>query len=461
MSAPESNLPPRIRADPPGPRSRSLGHRLRAVESRNVTYLSDEFPIFWRRARGSNVWDVDGNRYVDLTAGFAVAGAGHGNPRIVQALRRQIAHLLHGMGDVHPPAVKVRLLEQLAAVGPFDETRVILANSGGEAIEAGLKTARLHTGRAGVLAFGGAYHGLTYGALSVTDRALFRVPFEEQLNPHVVRAPYPNPYRPASPGGASRPRSPEQVAADALAEVGRLLDGPNANGIGCVVIEPVQGRGGDVVPPDGFLDGLATLCRASGALLLFDEIYTGFGRTGRMFAFEHENVVPDLLCVGKALSGALPIAACLGPASIMDSWPESGGEAKHTSTFLGNPLACAAALASLGEIQRLGLPTRAAIEGERFRERLDRMTEEHPGVGEVRGRGLMLGIELVRDRTTRDPDPERASRLVIAALRRGWLLLTGGPAGNVLSLSPPLTISRDLLDRSVALLNELLTQVPD
>ena len=455
MSALESNLPPRIRVDPPGPRSRSLGRRLRAVESRNVTFLSDEFPIFWRRARGSNVWDVDGNRFVDLTAGFAVAGAGHGNPRIVTALRGQIARLLHGMGDVHPPEVKVRLLEKLAAIGPFEETRVILANSGGEAIEAALKTARLHTGRPGVLAFSGGYHGLTYGALSVTDRQLFRVPFEDQLNPHVVRAPYPNPYRVARP--ASVDRDPEQAAARSLAEVSRQLDGSEANGIGCVVIEPVQGRGGDIVPPPGFLASLAALCRAHGALLLFDEIYTGLGRTGRMFAFEHEGVVPDLLCVGKALSGALPIAACLGPASIMDSWPESTGEAKHTSTFLGNPLACAAALASLGEIQRLDLPSRAELEGNRFRERLREMAKQQECVGDVRGRGLMVGIELVRDRTTRDPDPDRAGRMVIAALKRGWLLLAGGADGNVLSFSPPLTVSRDLLDRSVAVLDELLS----
>ena len=441
---------------PPGPRSLALARRLRAVESRNVTFLSDEFPIFWRKARGSNVWDTDGNRFVDLTAGFAVAGVGHRNPRVVTALRRQLAQLLHGMGDVHPPEVKVRLLERLAAISPFSDTRTILANTGSEAVEAALKTARLHTGKPGVIAFTGAYHGLTYGALAATDRELFRVPFEDQLNPHVVRPPYPHPFRPP----------PELEGADdigtaALAEVQRLLDGPGGENIGCVIVEPIQGRGGDVVPPDGFVRGLAGLCLARDVVLVFDEIYCGLGRTGYMFACEHEGVVPDLLCIGKALSGALPIAACLGSADVMDSWPESTGEAKHTSTFLGNPLACAAALVSLDEIELRGLPARAREEGARFMGRLQGLADRHACVGEIRGRGLMVGIDLVRDPATREPDPELASRVITGALRRGWLLLAGGPEGNVISLSPPLTISRALLDSSVRVLDELLGEASE
>ena len=453
MSTAETNLPPRIRVIPPGPRSLALARRLRAVESRNVTFLSNEFPIFWRKARGSNVWDTDGNRYVDLTAGFAVAGAGHRNPRVVTALRHQLARLLHGMGDVHPPEVKVRLLERLAAISPFADTRTILANTGGEAIEAALKTARLRTGKPGVIAFTGAYHGLTYGALATTDRDLFRVPFEDQLNPHVVRAPYPNPFRPPPELDGT-----DNIGAAALAEVQRLLDGPGGDNIGCVIIEPVQGRGGDVVPPSGFLPGLADLCRARDVVLVFDEIYCGLGRTGYMFAFANEGVVPDLLCIGKALSGALPIAACLGPADILDSWPESTGEAKHTSTFLGNPLACAAAIAALDEIERLALPARAREEGARFMGRLQALADHHACIGEIRGRGLMIGIDLVRNPATREPDPELAGRLITGALRRGWLLLAGGPDGNVISLSPPLTISRALLDSSVRMLDDLLLE---
>jgi 4-aminobutyrate aminotransferase len=454
MSADESNLPPRIRVNPPGPRSRSLARRLRSVESRNITFVSDEFPIFWRRARGSNVWDADGNRYVDLTAGFAVAGAGHRNARIVRALRRQIAHLLHGMGDVHPPELKVRLLERLAKLSPWSECRGILANSGSEAIETALKTARLRTGKPGVIAFTGAYHGLTYGALAVTDRELFRVPFEDQLNRHVLRAPFPHPFRP--PAGIVGHADPGTAS---LAAVESLLAGPGGSAIGCVIVEPVQGRGGDVVPPAGFLSGLARLCREHHLVLVFDEIYTGFGRTGRMFAFEHEDVVPDLLCVGKALSGALPIAACLGPAELMEVWPESTGEAKHTSTFLGNPLACAAAIASLGEIERLDLPVRARESGEYFRGLLTSLVSRHARVGEIRGRGLMIGMDLVRDPDSREPDPHLAEQLTVAALRRGWILLPSGPEGNVISFSPPLTISPDLIRRAVRMLDETLREL--
>ncbi len=453
MSAADPSLPPRLRVSPPGPRSKRLARRLRDVESRDVTCLVPEAPIFWTRARGSNVWDADGNRFVDLSAGFAVASAGHRNPRIVTALRRQLARLLHGMGDVHPPEIKVRLLERLAALAPFPDARVALAGSGAEAVEIAIKTARQRTGKPGLIAFTGAYHGLTYGALSATDRALFRVPFEDQLNPHVLRAPFPHPFRPPAEIGGSADPGPA-----ALEAVRRRLEGPPGDLVGAVIIEPIQGRGGDVVPPAGFLRGLADLCRERGLLLVFDEVYTGFGRTGRRFAGDHEGVVPDLLCVGKALSGTLPLAACLGPADVMDAWPASEGEAKHTSTFLANPLACAAALASLAEIERLGLPERAAAEGARLADRLRGALAGNPGVGEVRGRGLMLGIDLVRDPESRTPDPGLAARTVRASLRRGWILLPGGPAGNVLSLSPPLTIGRPLLDRAVGMLAEALEE---
>jgi 4-aminobutyrate aminotransferase len=400
------------------------------------------------------VWDADGNRYVDLTAGFAVAATGHRNPRSVKAIRRQIAHLLHGMGDVYPPSAKVNLLERLAALSPLAGTRSVLASSGAEAVEIALKTARLFTQKPGVAAFTGAYHGLTYGALAVTDRAHFREPFEDQLNPYVVRTPFPHPYRPpASLGEAGGDLGP--AALDALDE---LLEGAAGQRVGAVIVEPIQGRGGDVVPPHGFLAGLADLCRSRSLLLIVDEVYTGFGRTGHMFAFEAEGIVPDLVCIGKALTGALPLAACLGSTEVMAAWPTSEGEAIHTSTFLGNPVACAAAMASLSEIERRGLPARAADEGRRWKDRLRELAERHYSVGDVRGRGLMIGIDLVADRRTRRPDPELASRAVAGALRRGWILLAGGPDGNVLSLSPPLTISRQLLEAATRMLDDVLTE---
>lgn len=446
---------PHLRAHPPGPASARLAERLARVESRNVTFRSSRFPVFWQRARGSNVWDADGNRYVDLTAGFGVAAVGHAHPRVVAAVREQASTLLHGMGDVHPPEVKVRLLERLAELAPWSDPRGVLGVSGSEAVEIALKTAALATGRPGVLAFTGAYHGLAYGALALTDRAAFRAPFEAQLNPHVLRAPYPHPYRP--PEGLTG-AAPDELAAAALERVAELLDGPGGARVGAVVVEPLQGRGGEVMPPPGFLGGLASLCRERGLLLVADEIYTGFGRAGSRFASVGEGVVPDLLCVGKALSGGMPISACLAPAEVMDAWPPSPGEAMHTSTFLGHPVACAAALAALEVLEGEDLAARAATVGGSWREELAALAARHPAVGDVRGRGLMVGLDLVRDPETREPDPDLGRRVVLGALRRGWIVLPGGPAGNVLSLSPPLTVETALLEASVAMLDEVLTE---
>jgi 4-aminobutyrate aminotransferase-like enzyme len=317
-------------------------------------------------------------------------------------------------------------------------------------VEVALKSARLATGKPGVIAFSGAYHGLTYGALAVTDRETFRSPFEDQLNPHVLRAPYPDPYR--------TPRDLEQAdpGGSALARVRELLNSGPGSAVGAVIVEPIQGRGGDVVPPPGFLAGLAGLCRDRGLLLIADEVYTGFGRTGRWFACEHEGVTPDLLCVGKALSSTLPIAACIGSKTVMEAWPESTGEAKHTSTFLGNPLACAAGVASLHEIERRGLVERSAEMGGPWLDGLREALGHHAGVGEVRGRGLMIGIDLVTSRDSREPDPGLAGRVVTGALRRGWILLAGGPAGNVISLSPPLSLAEELMRAATRMLDEVL-----
>ncbi|HUF55098.1 MAG TPA: aspartate aminotransferase family protein [Thermohalobaculum sp.] len=444
QSSGPGNLPPRIVAAPPGRASRALADRLAGVESRNVTYRSPEFPIFWNKARGSNVWDPDGNRYVDLTAGFGVAAAGHGNRRVVTALRRQLGRQLHGLGDVHPPVAKLKLLELLAELGPWDDTRTILGSSGSEAVEAAIKTARLATGKPGVLAFTGAYHGLTAGALALTDRAHFRAPFADQLNPHVVRAPFPD--------------GPEADAAAALAAVDAALEGSGGERVGAAIVEPILGRGGIVEPPRGFLPGLAERCRARGLLLIFDEIYTGCARTGAWFALEHEGVTPDLLCLGKGMSGALPIGACLGPRAAMDAWPESGGEAIHTSTFLGNPMACAGAAASLLEIRRRELPARAAELGAAWKAGLSGLAGRHPVIRGVRGRGLMLGLELV-DPDTGRPATGLAGRVVRGALRRGWIVLADGADANILALTPPLTIEPSLLDHATAMLDDLLTEL--
>jgi len=385
------------------------------------------------------VWDADGNRFVDLTAAFGVAAAGHRHPVIEEAIRSQSGALLHAMGDVHPSEVRVELLERLAELGP-PGSRVILGTSGSEAVEIALKTATLYTGRPGWLAFSGAYHGVTYGALSVTDRSLFRGPFRPQLNPNVVRARYPV----EGAGDAS----------EALDQVERLLSAPEG-GIGAVIVEPALGRGGDLFPPSGFLPGLAQLCRAHGALLIADEIFTGFGRTGWRLACDAEGVVPDLLCVGKAMSGGMPIAACIGSAEAMSAWPESAGEAIHTSTFMGHPICCAAALASIGLIEELGLAARAREEGERWVEGLRQIAAGRSLVREVRGRGMMIGIQL-EDPAGQLPGHRITATALVEGLKRGWILLGSGVDGDVLSLSPPLTIERDLLDLAVVAMDEVL-----
>ena len=446
---------PRLVTPPPGPESLRLAGELARYESPNVTYLAPDFPVFWREALGANVRDVDGNVYVDLTAAFAVAGPGHAHPRIVRAIREQAGRLVHGMGDVHPPDVKVDLLRTLAEVAPGGLNRSVLANSGAEAVEAALKTVAVATGKPRVLAFHGSYHGLTYGALSVSSREDFRGPFAAQLGPNAVFAPYPYAYR--SPFG----RDLDEVCVATLRYVEHLLDTPAtaSEGIGAILVEPVQGRGGDVVPPDAFLPSLRRICDERGLLLVLDEVYTGFGRTGRWFACQHWNVVPDVMVVGKALTGGLPFAACIGTDAVMEAWPRSRGEAIHTSTFLGNPVGCAAALASIAVLRDEQLVERSASAGARLQARLREVAGDHPRVGEIRGLGMMIGVEMVRDRATREPAPDLAGRVVVEALRRGVLLLGGGIHGNVLSFSPPFVITDEQVDAALSVLGEILAGI--
>ena len=444
-------LPPHVTVPPPGPGSRRLAAELARVESPNVTYLADDFPVFWDEAKGANVRDVDGNVYVDLTAAFAVAGPGHAHPRIVAAVQAQAARLMHGMGDVHPPAVKVDVLRALAAVAPGGLRRAVLASSGAEAVEAALKTAAIATGKPRVLAFHGGYHGLTYGALAASGRDDFKAPFAAQLGRIAAFAPYPYVYR------STFGRDPDEVCAATLRQVEELLDA--SADVGAILVEPVQGRGGDVVPPDGFLPGLRRICDERGLLLVLDEIYTGFGRTGRWFACEHWGVAPDLLCVGKGMTGGMPFAACIGTDAAMEAWPRSTGEAIHTSTFLGHPLGCAAALASIAVLRDERLVERSAELGARLLARLREMTADHPRVGEVRGLGMMIGIELVRGHESREPAPELAGRVVVETLRRGVLTLGGGIHGNVLSLSPPFVLTDDQADAALSILGEVLGEL--
>jgi len=408
----------------PGPRARALSERLRELEAPGINTLpADGTPsLLWEEAHGADVRDVDGNIYIDLTSGFGVAAVGHAHPRVVAAIREQAGKLLHGLGDVHAHPLRVALAERLVRLAPVDDPQVFFAISGGEAVEIALKTALAATGRPGVLAFEPAYHGTTLGALAVTSRAEFRAPFAAHLHGHVHRLPF----------GAE----PEHIAA--------LLREKNP---GAVLVEPIVGREGVILPPPGWLAALADLCRRARALLIADEIFTGFGRTGTLFAVEAEGVRPDLLCCGKALGGGLPIAAVLGRRDLFRCW-ETAGEARHTATFLANPLACAAALAVLDILDEEKLPARAAVLGETVGQRLATWPGISSAVIDIRGRGLLWGIELAT--------AGAAKAWVGAAKERGVLFLAGGPEGRVAQVVPPLTIPEQQLARALDLLAEAL-----
>lgn len=420
----------------PGPRSRELASRLHEVECRNTTFRSPEWPIFWERAEGVNVWDADGNRFLELTSAFGVATLGHGFT--ARAAEAQSGQLLHAMGDVHPARLKVDLCERLSAHTferwTGEKGKSLLGNSGFEAVEAALKTAVLATGRKSIVAFQGAYHGLGYGALLGAGISWFREPFDDQLARVTHLLPFP-----FDEGSMDAFRS-------ALANV-------DARQVGAVLVEPIQGRGGIVIPPPGFLPELRQWCDQAGCLLIFDEIFTGFHRTSKRFACEWSEVVPDLVCLGKALSGGFPISACVGRASVMDAWPASHGEALHTSTFLGNPMGCAMAIAALDEHARPQATARALDEGARLQEQLMRLSGE-PFVHEIRGLGLLQAIEL------RHPNGAPAGDVAIAVvqtlLKEGLLLLPEGPEGHVIALSPPFGLADEEINFTVERLRNAL-----
>lgn len=419
----------------PGPRSLRLARKLAGSETRGVTYFGDDFPVFWDRASGSLVTDVDGNRYIDATSAFGVALTGHANPAVARAIAAQAERLPHAMGDVHPSELKARLCAELAARAPVDDARVYLGSSGADALEFARKTAFLATGKSRTVAFAASYHGLSYGALEIGGIAKFRSPWIGQLAGTADFVAYP---RAEEDGSALR----------ALAEVARILDEDET---GAVVVEPIQGRAGVIVPPDGFLRELAVLCRERGVVLVLDEIYTGFGRTGTRFACDRDGVRPDVLCVGKALGGGFPISAAIVARECADAWAPSGGEALHTATYLGNPMACAAALANLIEMDRLDV-TRLAHEREaQVGEALRAIAGRRAEVGAVRGRGLMWAVDCTNAAV--------ANATVVRALGHGLILLQTGTGGASIAFSPPAVIDDAQLARAFALF-EAAVDVP-
>jgi 4-aminobutyrate aminotransferase-like enzyme len=478
--------------------SRQVLELLRRYESRNVTFVEADgsWPIVWQRARGAQVWDANGRKHLDLTAAFGVAAAGHANPRVVKAGQRQMATLLHAMGDVHPHALKAELARELSritferwgeaskrssvealkrpATEPFNASTVqraksIFGNSGFEAVEAALKTALLATGRRGIIAFEGAYHGLGYGALNATHRRHFRSHFRSQLGGFGHFVPFPagdrttteGPGRTPSSDGTARPlrHCPDPHPTGARgglaqieAQIRRLF---RREKIGAILVEPVQVRGGINIPPRQFLPLLRHLCDEHGALLILDEIYTGFGRTGKWFACEQSGTAPDIVCLGKALTGGFPLSACVGRVDVMDAaWPPSSGEAIHTSTFLGHPVGCAMALAQIREIQTRKLVERSERLGKFLLDGLASIPVPRFAMCAYRGLGLLAGLE-VRD-SDGTPATKPALQIIKSMLHRGFILLPEGEHANVISFTPPLTVSRRELESALDALDEVL-----
>lgn len=395
-----------------------FARRLKRLECPNITAFSGDGPIFWSRARGANVQDADGNIFIDLTGGFGVAAGGHSDPAVRSAINRQSASLWHALGDVQPAQIKVLLMESLRRVCPRPLDRIFLTSSGADAVEIAMKTAFLATGKPGVLVFEGGYHGLTYGALQATSLLCFDRPFRRQLKSLSTRVPFP----PPDPA----PRAWKHI-------LKRIEHQITAKPIGAVLIEPIQGRGGIRAAPRGFLADLRDLCTRRGVILICDEIFSGMGRTGRWFAFEHSGIVPDLVTAGKGLTGGFPLAACIGRKDIMSAWPRHRFEPLHTGTFFGNPLGCAMALAVLRRIQKNSLLSKARNTGRFFMNALERLKQRHAIIQDVRGAGLMLGMEL--------SSSDLAARFVTECLKQGIIVLAEGVHQNVISMTPPLMIT--------------------
>jgi len=445
----------------PAERDQFIRHLLRAYESPNVTYMEEDgsWPILWERARGVHVWDEAGKKYLDLTAAFGVAVMGHANSSVVRAGTQQMKTLLHAMGDVHPHAMKALLAKELSFLtferwwyeykkltkDPWYETgKTIFCNSGFEAVEAALKTAFLASRKRGVIAFEGAYHGLGYGALTATHRSHFRSPFRDQLADFCYFVPFPK--------TASELKKVER----------RMRTLFRKHKIGAILTEPIQVRAGVRIPTDGFLQMIRALAEEKNAILIYDEIFTGFGRTGSWFACDHKFAPPDVVCLGKALTGGFPLSACVGRSSVMDAaWPRASGEAIHTSTYLGHTVGCAMALAQIEELKggwnlKKDWIHNACQLGHFLLGRL-RSIKAPPGFQiQARGIGLLAGLEISRN--DGEPATDLVLEIVKTMLHRGYILLPEGEHSNVISFTPPFTITRRHLGNAVATLKEVIAE---
>ena len=426
----------------PGAKARALIERDRAVVS--PSYVRD-YPFVMGHGRGAEVWDVDGNRFVDFASGIAVCSTGHSHPDVVAAIKSAADRFLHISSDYWHEG-QVELGEAIAALDPVSGPAMsFFANSGTEAVEAALKLARQVSGRPRFIGFLGAFHGRSMGSLAFTASKHTQQRGYFPTMPGVVHVPYPNAYRPLFAG--------DDQGQAVIAYIEQLMErNLPANEVAAILVEPIQGEGGYVVPPPGFLAKLRALCDKHGIYLIFDEVQSGIGRTGKMFAWQHTGVRPDILALAKGLGSGMPIGLMVGARKIMEKWPPGS----HANTYGGNPVCCAAALATL-KLVNGGYTENARLMGERAMQRLKQFAQEFSVIGEVRGAGLMIGMEFVKDRVSKAPAKEFATRLVARAFENGLLLLECGASG--LRIIPPLMIEPKLLDEGLDILRRSFQEV--
>jgi 4-aminobutyrate aminotransferase/(S)-3-amino-2-methylpropionate transaminase len=436
----------RLVTEIPGPRSKELIQRRTAAVPRAVF---NTVPVFVREASGAIVEDVDGNRLIDFGAGLAVLNTGNASPPVVDAITRQAALYTHTCFHVTMNEPYVALAERLNAVTPGDhDKQTMLVNSGAEAVENAVKIARYVTRRPAVVTFDHGFHGRTLLSMTLTGKVM---PYKQGFGPfapEVYRLPYAYPYR--CPTGNAPEACGPSCAAFAIDEMERHIGAEN---IACMVVEPVQGEGGFVVPAPEFLPALAKFCQANGILFVSDEVQTGFGRTGRWFASEHFDVVPDIVTTAKSLGGGLPIGGITGRAEVMDAIHVGG----LGGTFGGNPLACAAALEVIDQIERDELLVRAEQVGNALMAGLKEFQERFDVIGDVRGLGAMVAMELVEDRATKTPAKEAAAAVIEECYRQGLIVLKAGTYDNVVRLLPPLTINDGLVKEGLSLIEKALS----
>jgi len=434
---------PVTRLNTPGPRAQAIVERDQKFIS--PSYPRD-YPFVMDHGKGTEVWDVDGNRYLDFAAGIAVCSTGHSHPRVVKAVQEQADKFLHISSDFYHEKW-VKLGEKLDLIAPFKEDALsFMTNSGTEAVETAIKLARYHTGRSNFIGFTGAFHGRTMGAVTFTaSKPKYHKGFYPLMN-GVLHAPYPNPYRPMLERRKGEDEGETVVRYIEEQILGHILPPEEVAGI---LVESIQGEGGYIVPPAGFYPALRELCDKYDILLIVDEVQSGMGRTGKWWAIEHFGVEPDIVTSAKGIASGMPLGACIARREIMD-W-EKGA---HGNTYGGNPISCAAALATIELIETEYMQNAAEV-GQYTLDALTEIQGRHPSIGDVRGIGLMIGVEFVKDRVSKEPAGDLTERVVDLAFERGLLMLSCGK--SVIRIAPPLSISKSEVDEGLAILEEAIT----